>query len=129
MTHNGEEAKIAYLGKGLRVVGDVLGTVTLVCAGEIEGRVDIDGRVQIAPEGRVWGSLRAREAEIAGAVEGDVVVGGRLILQATCRVTGYVVTSKLVIERGALLDGRVQMRIEKAPAVVESQEAASLVAS
>lgn len=48
-------------------------------------------------------------AEIAGTVQGDVITRGRLTLRATARVQGDVVTRELVVEAGALLQGRIRM--------------------
>jgi len=116
MFKTGNGATITYLGKGIRVIGDVKGTDTLVCEGEIQGNIDVEGLVQIAPAGKVEGRLRAREAAIAGVVRGDIATQGRLKLQATCRVQGDVVAPKLVIEAGAVLDGEVRMPTEDAQA-------------
>ncbi len=112
----GNAVTITYLGKGTRIIGDFYGTDTLVCEGEIRGTIEVDGLVQIAPEGKVEGRLRAREAAIAGVVRGDIATQGRLKLQATCRVQGDVVAPKLVIEAGAVLDGQVRMPTEDAQA-------------
>lgn len=120
MFGKGNGAQITYLGKGICIIGDVYGTDTLVCEGEIRGKVEVDGLVQISPVGKVQGSLRAREAQIAGVVQGDIATRERLKLQATCRVQGDVVAPKLVIERGALLDGQVRMPTEDAQATQES---------
>ncbi len=107
-----DEVRPSYVSKGFRFVGDVRGTGTLVCEGEIEGTIEVDGLVQILADGKVRGCLKAREAEIAGTVEGDVTTQGRLILQATCRVAGDVLAAKLLVEPGAILQGEVSMVTE-----------------
>lgn len=125
----GNAVTITYLGKGTRIIGDVYGTDTLVCEGEIRGTIEVDGLVQIAPEGKVEGRLRAREAAIAGIVRGDIATQGRLKLQATCRVKADVVAPKLVIEAGAVLDGKVRMPTEKTQATPDSPVSAFPAAS
>ncbi len=107
-----DEVRPSYVSKGFRFVGDVRGTGTLVCEGEIEGTIEVDGLVQILADGKVRGCLTASEAEIAGTVEGDVTTQGRLILQATCRVEGDVLAAKLLVEPGAILQGEVSMVTE-----------------
>ena len=112
MVRSGDEVRTSYVGEGFRIVGDVQGAGPLVCEGEIEGTVEVDGLVQILAGGRVRGCVRAREAEIAGIVEGNVTTRGRLKLQATGRVKGDVVTPKLLVEPGAVLQGEVRMVTE-----------------
>ncbi len=99
-------------GKGVRVVGEVHGVGTVVCAGEVEGNLCIQGLVQIPPEGTVRGNLRVWAADIAGTVQGDVITRGRLTLRATARVQGDVVTPELVVEAGAILQGLIRMNGE-----------------
>lgn len=116
-----DEVRPSYVSKGFRFVGDVRGEGTLMCEGEIEGTIEVDGLVQILPGGKVRGCVRASEAEIAGTVEGDVATRGRLKLQATCRVEGDVVTPNLVVEPGAILQGQVNAATERAEGALEPQ--------
>lgn len=109
MARTGEEGTITCLGgKGVRVVGEVQGEGPVVCAGDVEGSIAVDGPVRIAPGAHVRGDLRVREADIAGSVDGDVTTRGRLTLRATARVQGDVVTPELVVEAGAILQGQVR---------------------
>ncbi len=114
-----EEVRITYLSRGVRFVGDVHGIGTFVCDGEIEGKIEFDGIVQVTPIGKVRGGLRAKEAEVAGSVEGDILTGHRLTLRSTCRLQGGVVTPRLIVEPGAIFQGQIHMVPEGTEAVVE----------
>jgi cytoskeletal protein CcmA (bactofilin family) len=110
-----QEGPITCLGgKGVRVVGEVHGVGTVVCAGEVEGNLHIEGMVQIPAEGAVRGDLRVWVADIAGTVQGDITTRRRLILRATAHVQGDVVTPELVVEAGAILQGQIRMTGEAA---------------
>ncbi|MFQ5840250.1 MAG: polymer-forming cytoskeletal protein [Candidatus Methylomirabilales bacterium] len=112
MVQQGAEGTITCLsGPGLRFVGEVEGTGTVVCAGAIEANLTVEGLVRITPDALVRGDLRVQAAEIAGTVEGAVTTRGRLTLKATGRVHGDVVTPELVVEAGALLQGQVRMAV------------------
>src|SRR3990172_7581035 len=63
MFWNQEEVRGSYLAKGLRFVGDVLGAGDFVCDGEVEGRIEIDGLVQVDSGGKIHGCIEATEAD------------------------------------------------------------------
>jgi cytoskeletal protein CcmA (bactofilin family) len=117
-----EEKNSHFLGSGLRFVGSVRGTGDLVCHGEVEGDIELDGVVQIGPHAKVRGGVKAREADIAGCVEGDVVTQGRVTLRASCNLKGDVVTGQLVVEPGAVLQGQLHITAEQSEPALEPQK-------
>ncbi|MCS7082646.1 MAG: polymer-forming cytoskeletal protein [Bacteroidetes bacterium] len=82
----------------LRVCGD------LRMAGSVRGQINADGKVVIAPEGRLEGDLEASCADVAGFVQG-AIRAERVVLRATARVAGQVLMQRLVIEEGAQFEG------------------------
>lgn len=125
MFRNREEVKSSYLAKGLRFIGDVLGVGTFVCDGEVQGRIEIDGVVQIASDGKVLGCVEATEADITGYVEGDVVTRVRLTLRAPCKLKGDVMSPELVVEPGATILGQVHIANEHPDAPPDQEKVAS----
>jgi len=127
MFWNREEVRGSYLAKGLRFVGDVLGAGDFVCDGEVEGRIEIDGLVQIDSDGKIHGCIEATEADIAGSVDGDVVTRVRLILRAPCRLKGDVMSPELVVEPGATILGQIHIAQQEVEATVTPEDVASVV--
>jgi cytoskeletal protein CcmA (bactofilin family) len=127
MFWNREEARESYLAKGLRFVGDVLGAGDFVCDGEVEGRIEIDGLVQIDADGKVHGCIEATEADIAGVVDGDVAARVRLILRAPCRLKGDVVSPELLVEPGATILGQIHIAQQEAEPTVDPEDVTSVV--
>lgn len=82
---------------------------------DIEYDVRVDGtlrgkrlstrqRLTVGPEGRVQAdSIEVAEALIDGRVDGRLVASERVYLAASARFKGVLLTPKLVIEEGALL--------------------------
>src|SRR3972149_184408 len=114
MFWNQEEVRGSYLAKGLRFVGDVLGAGDFGCGGEGEGRIEIDGLVQVDSGGKIHGCIEATEADIAGSVEGDVLTRVRLVLRAPGRLKGDVVSPELVGEPGATILGQIHIAQQEA---------------
>jgi cytoskeletal protein CcmA (bactofilin family) len=126
---NGKETSGNYLGKGLRIVGDVLGAGSFVCDGDVEGKIELDGLLRIASHGKVRGCVEARDAEIAGEVEGDVITRGRLTLRSTCRLKGDVVAAEIEVEPGASVQGRIQIVRQNGQPALDSQETETVASS
>lgn len=122
-----DERRGHFLGKGLRFVGDVRGAGDLVCEAQIEGTIELDGMVQIGPHGKVRGGIKAREADIAGCVEGDVVTRGRITLRASCTLKGDVTTGQLVVEPGAILQGQLHIEAEQMGPALQPEASSSSV--
>ncbi|MDQ7039715.1 MAG: polymer-forming cytoskeletal protein [Rhodothermus sp.] len=78
-------------------------------SGRVIGTLHVQGRVIIAAEGVVEGEVHAGNADIAGRVQGDLVIKETLLLKETARVEGRIQTGRLVVEAGAIFDGECRM--------------------
>ena len=67
------------------------------------------GRAVVAPEGIVEGEVTASNANIAGTVLGDLIIGERLLLGSSAKVEGTIKTGRLIVEEGATFNGECQM--------------------
>src|SRR6185436_20414712 len=56
--------------------------------GMIEGRITGEGRVTVAPRGKVIGDIMAAQVVIEGTVQGNVTAADRLDLAGTAQVAG-----------------------------------------
>lgn len=90
------EGKITTKGD-IRVEGKVIGTITC------------DAKLVVGEHGSVEGYIDARNAYIAGAVKGQVVVRELLQLQEKGRIEGDIFTQKLSVQVGATFTGNCRM--------------------
>src|SRR5690606_6896481 len=68
-----------YLHRGTRLVGRVEAVGRVRVHGVVEGDVEVDGVVEVAPAGVIVGSLvKAEELRVLGKVRADVVVSGEV---------------------------------------------------
>ncbi len=121
--------KVAMIGKGIRISGDVSADSNLRIEGVIEGRsVESSHDVEIAESGRVAAAVTAKVVRIAGEVSGDVAGSDKVMIARSGRVEGNVVAPRVQLEDGALFRGTIEMNPEAAgvkavsgkPAAVES---------
>ncbi len=80
--------------------------------GEVTGRVEGRGLLEVGPGARLAGDVKTDELVVAGAIEGDLEIGTRLELLDGARITGAVRTPALQMHEGAVLDGPCHIATE-----------------
>jgi len=102
-------AQINMIGEGTQFEGTLRAMNDVRVSGRIVGRLEVDGKAIIAQEGAVEGDLVATSADIAGVVQGEILVEERLVLKGTARIEGNIKVARLIIEEGAVLNGQCEM--------------------
>jgi len=103
------EAVISIVGPGMRIIGDCETTGTVRVEGAVEGSIRAGKAVVVGKDGNVQGDISTQDAVISGTVHGTLVVESRLELQSTCRIEGEVHATRIQLEEGAVLNGRLNM--------------------
>lgn len=101
-----EESTIIGRGAYFKGTIEVLGPLRV--NGDLEGEVVSEASVSIGPEGKVLGSLRAQDVEVAGLIQGTVTTSGCLHMAATGRVDGDAYYETLQVDCGGVIDGRAR---------------------
>lgn len=112
MRKNSEDQTVVaetIVGSSLKVEGDLKSQGDIRIDGEVRGSVLTDGVILVGTSAKVFASIKAASAEIAGAVEGDIVVAKRVSLIETARVRGNITCNELVIAQGAQFSGQSTM--------------------
>jgi cytoskeletal protein CcmA (bactofilin family) len=89
------------------------GTLTVQSSLRVDGK--IIGTVQV---GEIEGEVRVRNAVIGGKVKNKILASGKVVLEAKSVVYGEVKTSRLVIDEGAVFEGRCTMSEEGKPQIL-----------
>lgn len=79
--------------------------------GAIHGDIEFgltDGMLVLNPSGTVDGNISGPRAILVGAVRGNVMITGRLIILSTARITGDIAAGALQVHEGAKVDGRIR---------------------
>ncbi|MBA4304359.1 MAG: cell shape determination protein CcmA [Sphingobacteriaceae bacterium] len=100
---------INLINEGTRIQGDFNAQGDIRIDGQLYGDVQTRGRLAIGASGMVKGQLNGNMVDIAGEVEGDVLVSGVLTLRKSAKVLGDLTVGKLVIEEGAMFSGQCTM--------------------
>ena len=77
--------------------------------GKIIGEIAAVQNISIGPSGEIEGNLSARSITLGGKVKGLVLAQEKLVLEAKAVVKADIRAAKLVIDEGALFDGKCVM--------------------
>ena len=101
---SGSNTGRSVLGADLRITGEISSTGSVEVLGEIDGDITAHGLI-IGQEGRVKGTVQATTVEVKGRMDGKIACDS-ITLRSSAEVTADVTTSGIVIESGAVMDGR-----------------------
>jgi len=100
----------SFLGEGTDVNGEVRFTDLLRVDASVSGAILSEaGSLLIGERGRVKANVEAASVEVHGSVEGSITAKTKVEIRASGRVHGDIYTPALIIEFGAIFDGKCHM--------------------
>jgi cytoskeletal protein CcmA (bactofilin family) len=106
---NGE---LSLIGTGTVVQGKVTTEGSIRIDGTVVGDVIAKANAAIGSSGFLEGNLSATNVSLAGRAKGTVTASEKLILEGKSVLQGDIRASKLVVDEGAMFDGRCSMSTE-----------------
>ncbi|HEX7137112.1 MAG TPA: polymer-forming cytoskeletal protein [Vicinamibacterales bacterium] len=98
------------LGKSVIIKGELSGSEDFTLYGQMDGSIRLpDHTLTIGPQADIRAEVLARTVVVMGAVTGNVTAADKVQIQSTGFVTGNIVTSRLAIDDGGGLRGRVEL--------------------
>jgi len=97
------------ISQGTKLSGNVVSEGSFRVEGELEGNMEIKGKVVISETGLIKGEIICENADIEGHFEGKLKVKTCLTLKSTANITGDVIADQLVVEAGAKFNATCQM--------------------
>ncbi len=95
--------------KGTTIEGNIDTYGNLRIEGKVVGNIKSKTKIALGESSYIEGNIVAQNAEIAGEVKGTVEVSDILSLKATANISGDIITSKLIVEAGAVWNGTIKM--------------------
>lgn len=92
------------------VKGEIQSAEDLIVDGQMEGKLElIQHRLIVGPNGKVRASVKAREVEVQGAINGNVEATERIIIRKNAKLVGDLKMAGVVIEDGAYFKGSIDI--------------------
>ena len=113
----------SFLGEGTEITGEIKFTEIMRVDASISGSVHSEhGSLLVMEKGHIKADVDAGTVEVGGTVEGKITARTSVKILATGRVYGDIYTPALIIEYGAVFEGKCSMvkgRKAEEPARVE----------
>jgi len=100
----------AVLGHQVAILGDIRSCEPLTIEGDLEGTIDVSGhRLTVAAGGNVRASVKAKEIDLHGSLEGNVEGADIIYIRAGAQFLGDIRAHGIVIEEGGFIQGNVDL--------------------
>jgi cytoskeletal protein CcmA (bactofilin family) len=102
-------SSINLIGAGTVVEGDIKSSGDIRIDGTVYGSIISKAKVVVGSTGMIEGNINSANADISGTVKGKTNISELLFLKSTSKMSGDIVTGKLVVEVGATFTGSCNM--------------------
>mgnify|MGYP002725624156 CR=1 FL=1 len=97
------------IAHGTKITGKITGHEPLLIEGQIEGSIALDNLLVIGKNAVVKADIAAKAVTVDGIVEGKIEATDLIAVRSGARVSGEVVTPRLIVEDEAIFDGNISM--------------------
>ena len=97
------------IAKGTVMDGEMETQENVRLDGVLKGSLSCKKRLVLGKSGKIEGSVKVKEADVGGVIEGDIITDGLLILRPNARVLGNISTKSIQIELGAVYVGECKI--------------------
>ena len=97
------------IGEGVTFKGSIAAPGKAVINGNVSGELTADDLL-IGTKGQVTGTVRAREIDVHGELNEDIVCREHILIHSTGRVSGSMEYSELEIQRGGQFRGEMRQK-------------------
>lgn len=109
-----EDEILSLLGEGVELQGELAFAHGIRVDGVVRGKVHSESCLVIGPKGRVEAEIAIRRVSINGEFRGAIHASERVEIHKEGKVYGDIYTPCLIIEAGALFEGKCNMNDQRA---------------
>lgn len=84
--------------------------------GKFVGEVSAKANAAVGQSGVIEGNISARNVTVAGKINGTVSAAEKLVLESKSVMQGDIRAARLVVDEGAVFDGKCEMKQATQPA-------------
>lgn len=101
--------EVTIISSGVVIEGKVNSNGNIRVDGTIKGDITAQGNLTVGDSGNIQGQLTGDVVTIGGKVEGSVNAKDKLVLESKSVLKGDIITKVLVVEAGAVFEGKSSM--------------------
>jgi cytoskeletal protein CcmA (bactofilin family) len=99
----------AFIDQGSSFEGKLSFKDTVRIDGHFSGQITSENTLVVGETGVIEADIRSQTVIVSGTIHGNLVAAKRVVLHKSARVDGDVETPSLVMEEGAVLNGKLNM--------------------
>lgn len=108
-TNPGTEINVTVIGDSVRVQGTLSGDEDLHVLGRVDGRIELNRTLVVAPTGIVKAEVMVKNAVVSGVVVGNIHATESVEITRAGRMVGDVYSPRVIIVDGASFRGSIDM--------------------
>ncbi len=117
---------VAVIGRNMLIIGKVQSSEDLYVDGEVRGTLEAENcRLTIGPNGKATAGAKAREVDVQGRIDGNVVTQEKISIRNGGQLVGDITAAGIVIEDGAYFKGSIDI-VRRPPEASTAREAVPL---
>jgi cytoskeletal protein CcmA (bactofilin family) len=97
------------IGRGSVFQGNLKVEHSLRIDGKVKGDIQSADTLIVGAEGEITGNITVKNLILGGKIFGSAIAPGRTVLESKAEFHGDIKTTKLVIDEGAIFDGKCSM--------------------
>ena len=109
MNSSDESKPVTFLGSKAVFKGVLDFKNTLCIDGKFEGKVKTSGELIVAEEGTILADIEAGIVICKGKIRGNIIASQKVEIHSTGKILGDVLSPALMIELGAVFNGKSYM--------------------
>ena len=106
---NPAKDSVTIISEGVVLDGKLNSKGNVRVDGTINGDIQAAGNITIGEHGEITGEVKAQIIIIGGKISGTVIASEKIVLESSSNLKGDLITKILVVEEGAVFDGKSAM--------------------
>jgi cytoskeletal protein CcmA (bactofilin family) len=103
--------EVTIISAGVLIEGKMSSNGNIRIDGIVNGNVVAEGNISVGENGEINGEINGEVVTVGGKVIGSVTATEKLTLEAKSYLKGDLLTKILVIDAGAVFDGKSSMNV------------------
>jgi len=99
----------AFIDQGSEFEGKLSFKDAVRIDGRFHGEISSENTLIVGESGEIEATIRSKSVIVSGVVSGDVIATRQVVLHKTARVNGNLETPSVVVEEGAVFNGKLTM--------------------
>jgi cytoskeletal protein CcmA (bactofilin family) len=101
--------ELNIIGSGTTIEGKLRTQGNIRVDGKMVGELHAAENVAVGLTGEIEGNINGRNVTIGGKIRGNIIAVDKLVFEGKAVVRGDIRAARLVIDEGAVFDGKISM--------------------